>query len=508
MIFQKHGQESLEECMTKRRILHKVWIVVLVFLISGVLTELQGEISIVKGQNLDQENTKSVIMEKINSHRDSIVRVESICWNGEDTIYQKKVFSGFIVSKDTSGVYVVTIHNNLMFSTEEKEAIEETCKEELRTAEEARLAEEQAEKEQKQQKQGEEKSETGNSGDEYPQETEIPKMDSTAIDEYKIESNVHISEKIEVIFNGDLRIKASISGESEQRNLTILKLEQAVNFDSILQFPEDGTVHKNSVYLLGYPRPADGKETVCINDNVKITVGERLGEFQQDDVSFFIHNIQADQGCIGGPLLYEDGLLAGVLLNADGEAQGTAITGESLKSFLATFKIPYEEHQTVRTEKKVPILNIVLGFLIGVLMIFILFRAVKGKERSGSRKEKKVRGKKTSGHCQTVRKQNHSGQSINASIEYPAEKRIVLIRKGRFLIGRTNEADLFITENKGISRKHACITWQKGEFYLSDLDSTNHTFLNGSELLQGEKRMLKNGDQIMVGKEILIFYRS
>ena len=494
--------------MIKGKSLYKVLVVALIFLISAALIEIQGKVYLVKGQSVDGKNTKAAIMEEMNSHRDSIVRVESICWDGEDVIYQKKVFSGFVVSKDTTGVYVVTIHNNLMFSTEEKETIEESCKEELRAAEEARQAEEQAKKEQEKQKQEETESEEESSGEENPQETEIPQAQSSSIDEYKIESNVRISEKIEVVFNGDLRVKASISGESEQRNLTILKLEQSVNFNSILQFPEDGTVHKNSVYLLGYPVPADGKETVCINDNVRITEGERLGEFQQDDVSFFTHNIQADQGCIGGPLLYEDGLLAGVLLSADGESQGTAITAESLKTFLTTFQVPYEEKQTVEEEKKLPILNIALGVLIGVLLVSVLIRAVKGKDNPGNRREKKRSGKKTSGRSQTVRKQNSSELNVSASIEYPAEKRIVLIRKTRFVIGRTNEADLILAENKGISRKHACITWQKGEFYLADLGSTNHTFLNGSELLQGEKRVLKNGDEIMVGKETLIFYRS
>lgn len=41
---------------------------------------------IVRAQAADQEMTEVQIMEELNSHRDSIVRVESICWDGEDEI--------------------------------------------------------------------------------------------------------------------------------------------------------------------------------------------------------------------------------------------------------------------------------------------------------------------------------------------------------------------------------------------------------------------------------------
>ena len=485
------------------------------FLIAGCLADVWDNGCIVKAQAADQEMREVQIMEVLNSHRDSIVRVESICWDGEDDIYQKKAFSGFVVSKDTSGVYVVTIHNNLTYSSEEKTAIEEACKEKLLEEAKAKQAEEQAKQEEElaqQQAAEKKKKKKKKKKQEETAEEETTETEPTpTIAEYQIDNNVRIAEKLEVVFNGDLRVKASILGESEQRNLTVLKLEQSISFNSILQFPEDGTTHKNNIYLLGYPMPEDGAETVCNSENVRITEGTRLGEFQQDEIAFFTHNIAADQGCIGGPLLYEDGQIAGVLLNGDGEAQGTAITSESLKAFLATFQVPYEENKTVVEEKKLPILNIVLGILIAVLVILVITRAVKGKDKARGSKKKKGSKKNYSSSASYVYNPgvpDYSDVQINASVEYPAEKRIVLIRKARFVIGRTNECDFILSENKGISRQHACITYQNREFYLSDLGSTNHTFLNGSELMPGEKRLLKNGDEIMVGKEMIIFYRS
>ncbi len=50
--------------------------------------------------------------DKTDQYRDSIVRIESICWDGDNVIYQTKSFSAFVISKDTSGVYVVTANKN------------------------------------------------------------------------------------------------------------------------------------------------------------------------------------------------------------------------------------------------------------------------------------------------------------------------------------------------------------------------------------------------------------
>lgn len=63
-------------------------------------------------------------------------------------------------------------------------------------------------------------------------------------------------------------------------------------------------------------------------------------------------------------------------------------------------------------------------------------------------------------------------------------------------IGRSKANDIVI-EDKFVSYEHACITCYQNEYWLSDLNSTNHTYLNGN-LLTGEA-LLKNGDIIKIG---------
>jgi hypothetical protein len=66
------------------------------------------------------------------------------------------------------------------------------------------------------------------------------------------------------------------------------------------------------------------------------------------------------------------------------------------------------------------------------------------------------------------------------------------------------DSDLALTiQDPEISRRHARIRWQQGEYVLEDLGSTNGTMLNGVQIR--EPHVLKNGDRIGVGQTLLLF---
>ena len=72
-----------------------------------------------------------------------------------------------------------------------------------------------------------------------------------------------------------------------------------------------------------------------------------------------------------------------------------------------------------------------------------------------------------------------------------------------FVIGRGRSADLVLSEPT-ISRAHAAIGYESGEFFVQDLGSTNGTGVNG----QREPRTsLQNGDQVQLGKLAFQFTR-
>jgi len=84
-------------------------------------------------------------------------------------------------------------------------------------------------------------------------------------------------------------------------------------------------------------------------------------------------------------------------------------------------------------------------------------------------------------------------------IELPIQKELTLGRH----VGDSTSADVDLTEHRaevlGVSRRHATIKRQGTTLTLTDLGSTNHTFINGQQLADNETRPLKSGDEVSLG---------
>ena len=72
----------------------------------------------------------------------------------------------------------------------------------------------------------------------------------------------------------------------------------------------------------------------------------------------------------------------------------------------------------------------------------------------------------------------------------------VILMPGKICrIGRGPGSDVFVPD-VGVSRCHACVSWEGGAFVVTDLESANGTFVNGEQVI---KRALEHGDEIRVG---------
>lgn len=68
-----------------------------------------------------------------------------------------------------------------------------------------------------------------------------------------------------------------------------------------------------------------------------------------------------------------------------------------------------------------------------------------------------------------------------------------------FLLGKGTDCNYVIQGNVSVSRHHAKI-WKEEDFYvLQDLNSLNHTFVNGNEISESVK--LENGTRILLADE-------
>ena len=69
------------------------------------------------------------------------------------------------------------------------------------------------------------------------------------------------------------------------------------------------------------------------------------------------------------------------------------------------------------------------------------------------------------------------------------------------LIGKSRDADFCVPDNRAVSRHHASIIMEGGEYYLVDHESTNFTYLNGMRLDPGEEYRLCHGDGFVLADE-------
>jgi diguanylate cyclase (GGDEF)-like protein len=75
------------------------------------------------------------------------------------------------------------------------------------------------------------------------------------------------------------------------------------------------------------------------------------------------------------------------------------------------------------------------------------------------------------------------------------------LAKASTVIGRGDKVDIFLSE-EGVSRQHARIDAHGEAYALSDLKSTNGTFVNGTQVQQV---VLREGDKIRMGDVVLRF---
>ena len=74
------------------------------------------------------------------------------------------------------------------------------------------------------------------------------------------------------------------------------------------------------------------------------------------------------------------------------------------------------------------------------------------------------------------------------------------------IAGNSDAVDIKL-ENRFISRRHFQVRFESDVFYISDLGSTNGTYLNGNKLNPNEDHILRDGDVVGLGvDEVLLVF--
>jgi hypothetical protein len=103
---------------------------------------------------------------------------------------------------------------------------------------------------------------------------------------------------------------------------------------------------------------------------------------------------------------------------------------------------------------------------------------------------------------------------IQLCIGSPHSNPLVIDLTHRQVIGRGEEAsdvDIklspFEAVQNGVSRRHAALEVINKALTISDLGSTNGTFINGQQIPAGNRRVVRDGDELHLGSlTIYVFY--
>jgi hypothetical protein len=75
------------------------------------------------------------------------------------------------------------------------------------------------------------------------------------------------------------------------------------------------------------------------------------------------------------------------------------------------------------------------------------------------------------------------------------------VEKDRFIIGRSRNCDMVISSSK-VSRQHAGISRENGDYFIEDLGSPNGVWRNGVKIT---KEKIRDGDEFMLSDEVIKF---
>lgn len=83
----------------------------------------------------------------------------------------------------------------------------------------------------------------------------------------------------------------------------------------------------------------------------------------------------------------------------------------------------------------------------------------------------------------------------------------ISVNKPVFRLGKERSyVDYFVTNNIAVSRSHADIITRGNRYYVKDLNSKNHTYINNRELPVHAEVEIQDGDTLKLGNEEFIFH--
>jgi hypothetical protein len=101
-------------------------------------------------------------------------------------------------------------------------------------------------------------------------------------------------------------------------------------------------------------------------------------------------------------------------------------------------------------------------------------------------------------------------QASNTSLQIPTGKSEVTLGREDPVSSVFPEIDLdpHGGQDAGVGRQHCKLIAQGGQVFVEDLNSVNGSFLNKQKLIAGQRTVINAGDELRLGKMVLVYYPS
>ena len=98
-------------------------------------------------------------------------------------------------------------------------------------------------------------------------------------------------------------------------------------------------------------------------------------------------------------------------------------------------------------------------------------------------------------------------QSANATLTIPPGKQVIVLGREDPVSGVFPDIDLdpYGAQEEGVGRKHAQLVMRGGDICLEDLESVNGTVVNKQRLVPRQPQPIKDGDELRLGKMVMIY---
>ncbi len=103
-------------------------------------------------------------------------------------------------------------------------------------------------------------------------------------------------------------------------------------------------------------------------------------------------------------------------------------------------------------------------------------------------------------------------ESLKQEKHFPSLDRVLTgeripVNKAVFRLGKEKSyVDYFVNNNNAVSRSHADIIVRDKNYYIKDLNSKNHTYINNQQIPVEVEIQIFDGDTIKLGNEEFVFY--